>query len=74
MHVSDSYFKQAGMVPAPVPEHSAEYYAQPTRLAPATDPVDQWEARLILEMRHEEYVARRALEELFESGAEFLSI
>jgi hypothetical protein len=37
--------------------------------------VDELETRLILEMQHQEYMARRALEELFESGeAECLSI
>jgi hypothetical protein len=54
---------------------SAQYFLEPTRVAPATDSVDEGEARLILEMHHQEYVARRALEELFESGAaEFLSL
>lgn len=42
---------------------------------PASDPVDEAEVRLMLEMQHQGYVARRALEELFESGeAECLSI
>jgi hypothetical protein len=31
--------------------------------------VDEADARLILEMRYQEHVARRALDELFESGA-----
>jgi len=54
---------------------SAQYFVEPTRLAPATDSVDEVEARLILAIRHREYVAHRALEELFESGeAGFLSI
>jgi hypothetical protein len=49
-------------------EQSAQYFLEPTRLAPATDSVDEAEARVILAIRHREYVARRALEELFESG------
>jgi len=52
---------------------SAQYFVEPTGHAPTTDSVDEGEARSILDMRHQEYVARRALEELFESGeAEFL--
>src|SRR5438445_13862065 len=54
---------------------SARYSLEPTRPAPSTDSVDEGEARLIVEMHHQEYVARRALEELVESGtAGFLSI
>ena len=57
------------------PWQSARYFVEPGRPAPASDPVDEVEARLLLEMHHQEYVARRALEELFESGeAECLSI
>jgi hypothetical protein len=57
------------------PGQSARYFMEPNRPALASDPVDEVEARLILEMHHQEYVARRALEELFESGeAECLSI
>jgi hypothetical protein len=37
--------------------------------------VDEADARLILEMRYQEYMARRALDELFESGeAQILSL
>ena len=54
---------------------SARLFVEPVRSAPASAPVDEIEARLILEMQHQEYVARRALDELFESGAaECLSI
>jgi hypothetical protein len=54
---------------------SAQYFVEPTRLAFASDPVDEEEARLILEVRYQEYVARRALEGLFASGeAEFLCV
>jgi hypothetical protein len=54
---------------------SAQYFVEPTRLSPGTGSVDEAEVRLILEMRHQEFMARQALEELFESGAaEFLSI
>lgn len=54
---------------------SAQCFAEPARLAPATESVDETEARLILETRHRECMARRGLEELFESGeAQFLSI
>jgi uncharacterized ferredoxin-like protein len=57
------------------PQQPARYFVEPSRPAPASDPVDEVEAHLILEMHHQEYVARRALEELFESGeAECLSI
>jgi hypothetical protein len=55
------------------PAQLAAYFVEPTRLAP--DPVDEGEARLILEMHYQEHIARRALEDLFESGqAQFLSI
>jgi hypothetical protein len=40
----------------------------PTLYAPPTDSADEAETRVILEMRYREYVARRALEELFERG------
>ena len=54
---------------------SAHYFVEPGRPAPATGSMDEAEARLILETRHQEYMARRGLEELFLSGAaEFLSI
>jgi hypothetical protein len=54
---------------------SSQCFAEPARLAPAPDSVDEAEARLILETRYRECIARRALEELFESGeAQFLSI
>jgi len=57
------------------PGQSARLFVEPMRSAPASDPVDELETRLILEMQHQEYMARRALEELFESGeAECLSI
>jgi hypothetical protein len=45
-----------------------QYFVEPALFAPTTDSVDVGEARLIFEMRYQEYVARRALEELFESG------
>ena len=53
---------------------SARYVVEPTPSAPSADSADETDGRLILEMRYQESVARRALEELFESGeAEFLS-
>jgi hypothetical protein len=53
---------------------SARYVVEPTLSAPPPDSVDEADARVILEMRYQECVARRALDELFESGAaEFLS-
>jgi hypothetical protein len=91
MRVSNSHPKKAAMAPIPVaeppPSGTPELQVGATRaregclarsgqyFVPVTDSVDEGEARLILEMRHQEYLARRALEELFESGAaEFLSI
>jgi hypothetical protein len=54
---------------------SAYYFAEPSSLVPTSGSMDEAEARLILETRHQEYVARRGLEEIFSSGAaEFLSI
>ena len=54
---------------------SAQYFVEPTRLSPGTGSVDEAEVRLILEMRYQECMARRALEEIFESGeAEILSL
>jgi hypothetical protein len=54
---------------------SARYVVEPTSSAPPTDSVDEADVRLILEMRYQECAARRALDELFESGeAEILSL
>jgi len=50
------------------PGQSALYFGVPTLCAPPTDPADEAETRAILEMRHREHAARRALEELFERG------
>jgi hypothetical protein len=53
---------------------SARYVAEPTPSLPPAASVDEGDARLILEMRYQEYVARRALDEMFENGeAEILS-
>lgn len=54
---------------------SARYFVERSPPATTSESVDELETRLILEMRHQESVARRALEELFESGeAECLSM
>lgn len=46
----------------------AEYFVVPTVHPPSTDSGDEGETRVIIEMRYQEYLARRALEALFESG------
>jgi hypothetical protein len=57
------------------PAQSARYAVEPTPSLPPTGSMDGGDAQLILEMRHQEYVARRALDALFESGeAEILSL
>ena len=54
---------------------SARYVAEPTPSLPPTGSADAADVRLILEMRYREYMARKALEELFESGeARILSL
>jgi hypothetical protein len=54
---------------------SARYVVEPTPSLPPTGSVDEADARLILEMRYQEYMARRALDEFFASGeAEILSL
>jgi hypothetical protein len=47
---------------------SAQYFVAPPLFAPPTDSADEVQTRVMLEMRFQEYVARRALEELFERG------
>ena len=47
---------------------STQCFGIPTLHAPPTDSADEVETSVILEMRFREYVARRALEELFERG------
>src|SRR5438445_7057581 len=54
---------------------SAWYVVETTPSLPPTASVDEADAHLILEMRYQEYQARRALDEIFESGeAEALSL
>src|SRR5882724_3465852 len=54
---------------------SARYVAEPTPSFPPTGSADEADARLVLEMRYQESMARRALEALFESGeAQILSL
>jgi hypothetical protein len=47
---------------------SAQYFVGATLYASPIDSADEAETGVILEMRYQEYVARRALEALFESG------
>jgi hypothetical protein len=57
------------------PAHSARYVVEHTSSFAPTGSADEADARLILEMRYQEYQARRAVEEIFESGeAEILSL
>lgn len=45
-----------------------QYFDVPTLYAAPADSVDEAETRVLLEMRFQEHVARRALAELFERG------
>ena len=47
---------------------SARYVAERKRSLPAADSVEEGDALLMLEMRYQECMARRALDEMFESG------
>lgn len=47
---------------------SARYVVEPTPSLSAAASVDEADVRLILEMHYQEYLARRALDEMFESG------
>jgi hypothetical protein len=84
MHVSNSHSEGSAKPPAPKrardayrwrSAQSARHVVEPAPSLPPTDSVDEADARLILEMRYQECMARRALEEIFESGeAEILSL
>ena len=84
MHVSNRHSEGSAKPPAPKrardgyrwrSAQSARHVVEPTPSLPPTNYVDEADARLILEMRYQEYMARRALDEIFESGeAESLSL